>query len=87
MKPIKGQQKKGKITRKTSLNNRGLSRKLWDQAPFACHLLNTKGIITSVNQTEARLLGYKKRSWSVSQYLILFCPSNRPKLKKSFSKS
>jgi len=33
---------------------------LWDDAPVAYHLLNTKGIITRVNQTEEKMLGYSK---------------------------
>lgn len=84
MKPNKGQQKKGKITRKTSLNNRGLSRKLWDQAPFACHLLNTKGIITSVNQTEARLLGYKKEELVGQPIFNFILPEQQAEAKKKF---
>jgi len=84
MKPIKGQQKKGKITRKTSLNNRGLSRKLWDQAPFACLLLNTKGIITSVNQTEARLLGYKKEELVGQPIFNFILPEQQAEAKKKF---
>jgi len=34
-------------------------RELWDNAPVAYHILNTKGIITSVNKTEAKMIGYK----------------------------
>ncbi len=33
-------------------------KELWNNAPVAYHTLNTEGIITSVNQTEARMLGY-----------------------------
>jgi len=35
-------------------------RELWDYAPFANHLLDTKGIVVEVNQTEADMLGYTK---------------------------
>ena len=34
-------------------------RELWDNAPVAYHTLNTKGIITGVNRTEAKMLEYK----------------------------
>jgi len=84
MKPVKGQQKKGKITRNISLNNGRLSRKLWDQAPFACHLLNTRGIITSVNQTEARLLGYKKEELVGQPIFNFILPAQRAEAKKKF---
>jgi len=84
MKPIKGQQKKGKIMRKTSLNNRGLTLKLWDQAPFACNLLNTKGIITSVNQTEARLLGYKNEELVGQPIFNFILPEQQAEAKKEF---
>ncbi|MHB9155858.1 MAG: PAS domain S-box protein, partial [Endomicrobiales bacterium] len=33
-------------------------RELWDNAPVAYHTLDTKGVITRVNHTEARMLGY-----------------------------
>jgi PAS domain S-box-containing protein len=36
-------------------------KELWDDAPVAYHTLNNQGIITHVNQTEARMLGYNKR--------------------------
>lgn len=87
MKSIKGQQKKGKITRKTSLNNGGLFRKLWDQAPCACHVLNTKGIITEVNQTEARLLGYKKEELVGQPIFNFILPAERAEAKKRFEQT
>ena len=36
-------------------------KELWDDAPVAYHTLDNQGIITHVNQTEARMLGYNKR--------------------------
>lgn len=35
-------------------------RDLWEHAPVAYHTVDTKGIITNANQTEANMLGYAK---------------------------
>jgi len=35
-------------------------RDLWEHAPVAYHTMDTKGIITNANQTEANMLGYAK---------------------------
>jgi len=35
-------------------------KELWDDAPVAYHLLDTRGIIKRVNQTEAAMLGYTR---------------------------
>jgi|GEM_PF-1358114 len=35
-------------------------RDLWDNAPVAYHTADSRGIITDVNRTEARMLGYRK---------------------------
>jgi PAS domain S-box-containing protein len=35
-------------------------RRLWDDAPVAYHMLDTKGIILQVNQTEMNMLGYAR---------------------------
>ena len=59
-------------------------KKLWENAPFACHTLNTEGIITSVNQTEARMLGYKKEEMVGKSIFNFILPEQRPEARKRF---
>jgi PAS domain S-box-containing protein/putative nucleotidyltransferase with HDIG domain len=40
--------------------NRRLFEELWDDAPVAYHTLDTRALVTRVNQTEAKMLGYAK---------------------------
>jgi len=57
---------------------------LWENARFASHILDTKGIITRVNLTEARLLGYKKKEMIGKPIFDFILPEQRAKAKKRF---
>lgn len=35
-------------------------KELWDNAPIAYHTIDTNGLITDINETETKMLGYKK---------------------------
>ena len=35
-------------------------RDLWEHAPVAYHTVDTRGLITNANQTEANMLGYAR---------------------------
>ncbi|MFH1075022.1 MAG: HD domain-containing phosphohydrolase, partial [Candidatus Firestonebacteria bacterium] len=51
---------KDKVSEKILLENEVKYRELWNNAPVAYHTLNPDGIITSVNETELKMLGYDK---------------------------
>lgn len=59
-------------------------KKLWENAPIACHTLNTRGIITSVNQTEARMLGYAKEEMVGKSIFEFILPDQRQEAWKRF---
>ncbi len=59
-------------------------KKLWENSPVACHILNTKGIITNVNQTEARMLGYKKEEMIGKSIFSFILPEQRSEARKRF---
>ncbi len=59
-------------------------RNLWENLPVACHILTTEGIITKVNQTEARLLGYRKEEMVGKSIFDFILPEQRPEAKKRF---
>lgn len=59
-------------------------KKLWENAPIAYHTLNTKGIITSVNQTEARMLGYAKEEMVGKSIFEFILPDQRQEARKRF---
>ena len=49
-------------------------RDLWEHAPVAYHTVDTKGIITNANQTEANMLGYAKEELvgkSIFEFILL----------------
>ena len=52
--------------------------------PFACYTLSTKGIITGANQTEARMLGYKKEEMVGKSIFSFILPEQRAEAKKRF---
>jgi PAS domain S-box-containing protein/putative nucleotidyltransferase with HDIG domain len=57
---------------------------LWENLPVACHILTTEGIITKVNQTEARLLGYRKEEMVGKSIFDFILPEQQPEAKKRF---
>lgn len=59
-------------------------KNLWNKAPVAYHTLNTEGIITAVNETEARLLGYKKSEMIGKPIFDFISPEQRESAKKRF---
>jgi len=59
-------------------------RELWDNAPVAYHILDTKGIITSVNHTEAKMLEYKPEQMLGKPIFDFILPEQRTEAKKRF---
>ncbi|OGF49489.1 MAG: hypothetical protein A2231_01695 [Candidatus Firestonebacteria bacterium RIFOXYA2_FULL_40_8] len=51
---------KDKASEKNLLDSEVKYRELWDNAPVAYHTLNPDGVVTSVNETELKMLGYDK---------------------------
>jgi PAS domain S-box-containing protein len=75
-----------KRTEKDLLESEKRFKELWNNAPVAYHTLDTKGIITSVNQTEAKMLGYKPKEMlgkSVFNYIL---PEQRAEARKRFTR-
>ncbi len=59
-------------------------RELWENAPAAYHTLDTKGIITSVNRTEEKMLGYKSEEMLGKPIFDFILPEQREEAKKRF---
>ena len=59
-------------------------KELWNNAPVAYHTLNTKGIITSVNQTEAEMLGYTPEEMMGQSIFEFILPEQRTEARKRF---
>ncbi|NQT79583.1 MAG: PAS domain S-box protein [Candidatus Aminicenantes bacterium] len=59
-------------------------RELWNNAPVAYHILNTKGIITSVNKTEAKMLGYKSEEMTGKSIFEFILPEQRADARRRF---
>jgi PAS domain S-box-containing protein len=59
-------------------------KRLWDDAPVAYHMLDTKGVIKQVNQTEIDMLGYT-RDEMVDELIFKFVlPEQRKEAEKRF---
>lgn len=52
-------------------------RDLWEHAPVAYHTVDTKGIITNANQTEANMLGYGKEELVRKSIFEFILPEQR----------
>ncbi len=61
-------------------------RDLWENAPVAYHMVDTEGTITSVNQTEARMLGYAIKELVGKSVFELIPPEQRTDARNRFLK-
>ena len=59
-------------------------RSLWENAPVAYHILDTKGIIKDVNNTEAMMLGYSREELIGRPIFDFILPEQREEAKKRF---
>lgn len=59
-------------------------RSLWENAPVAYHVLDTKGIIKDVNDTEAMMLGYSREELIGRPIFDFILPEQREEAKKRF---
>lgn len=59
-------------------------KELWNNAPVAYHILDAKGIITNVNQTEAKMLGYAKEEMAGKSIFEFILPEQKEEAKKRF---
>jgi len=57
---------------------------LWDHAPVAYHTLDVQGIITNVNKTEAKMLGYKPKEMIGKAIFDFILPEQREEAKERF---
>ena len=61
-------------------------KELWDNAPVTYHTLNTEGIITSINKTGAKLLGYQVEEMVGRTIFDFMIPRQREQAKIRFQK-
>jgi len=61
-------------------------RELWDRAPVAYHTLDAGGLITSINQTGAKMLGYAKEEMVGKPIFEFILPEQRAEAIKRFQK-
>jgi len=59
-------------------------KQLWDDAPVAYHVLDTKGIIKQVNQTEIDMLGYTKDEMVDESIFKFVVPEQRKEAEERF---
>lgn len=59
-------------------------KELWDDAPIAYHTLDTQGIITGVNQTELRMLGFNLDEMLGRHIFDFILPEQREKARERF---
>jgi PAS domain S-box-containing protein/putative nucleotidyltransferase with HDIG domain len=59
-------------------------RELWDNAPIAYHTLDTKGTITGVNRTEAKMLEYDPEQMLGKPIFDFILPEQKAEAKKRF---
>lgn len=73
-----------KMTQEALQKSEERFRELWENAPVAYHTLNADGIITSVNKTEATMLGYKQKEMIGRQIFNFILPQQRREAKKRY---
>ncbi|MFC1672132.1 diguanylate cyclase domain-containing protein [Planctomycetota bacterium] len=59
-------------------------RELWEDAPVAYHTLDRNGVVTSVNRTEARMLGYEPKDILGRSIFEFILPEQRPEAQRRF---
>lgn len=59
-------------------------KELWNNAPVAYHTLDTKGIITSVNQTEAKMLGFTLKEMVGRSIFEFILPGQKAEARRRF---
>ena len=59
-------------------------KELWDNAPVAYHILDTKGFVINVNQTEAKMLGYTREEMVGKSIFEFILPEQQAKAQKRF---
>jgi len=84
MKVIKRQREKSQKAAEYFAPTVNSFQNLWENLPVACHILTPEGIITHVNQTEARMLGYKKEEMVGKSIFDFVLPEQRLVAKKRF---
>ncbi len=74
-----------KKTRESLKKSEERYRELWDEAPVAYHTLDTRGIITSVNKTEAAMLGYRPEEMLNRPIFDFIIPEQRREARRRFA--
>jgi len=73
-----------KRERNTLQKSKERYEKLWDNAPAAYHTLDTKGVVLTVNKTEAEMLGYAPEEMVGNPIFEFILPEQRAEAKKRF---
>jgi len=73
-----------KLIEETLRENLKRYKTLWDDAPGAYHMLDNRGIITQVNQTEANMLGYAKDEMEGKPIFDFVLPEQREEAEERF---
>lgn len=76
---------RGRIIKELRENEKRF-KELWENAPVAYHTLDTQGIITSVNRTEAKMLGYTADEMVGQSIFDFILPGQQADAKKRFKK-
>ena len=75
---------KRKLTEKALVESEKRFRELWNNAPVAYHTLDTNGIITSVNQTEKKMLGYTHKEMVGKSIFEFILPEQQTEAQNRF---
>ena len=83
---LEGQVKERKKAEEEADKSKQRFQELWDNAPVAYHTLDVRGVITSVNNTEAQLLGYTKDEMLGKPIFQFIEPTQRKDAEERFAK-
>jgi PAS domain S-box-containing protein/putative nucleotidyltransferase with HDIG domain len=75
-----------KQTEEVLRENEKCFKELWENAPVGYHTLDTNGIITNVNQTEARMLGYSVEEMVGRSIFDFILPEQRAEARRRFKR-
>jgi PAS domain S-box-containing protein len=81
---LRGEIQERKRAEQALIDSQKLYRDLWDNAPAAYHVVDTRGIVLQVNQTEAAMLGYTKEEIVGKPIFDFILPEQRKDAEKRF---
>ena len=81
---LRGEIQERKRAEQALIDSQERYRDLWDNAPAAYHVVDTRGIILQANQTEAAMLGYTKQEIVGKSIFDFILPEQRKEAEKRF---